>query len=124
MSANKIFNIQPAAITSTVATNILNCNVTAVTGPVGMTMTQPYLVVKHIRAVNNDTSSHNLYLYKGASLGAVATTALAQGQVIPANSAVDVYYGQLRLDAADFVTGSADVANKLVLFFDADIGVS
>jgi hypothetical protein len=121
VSANKVANIQPATLAAAAA-NILNAAITSLTGSTGITLSQPYLIVKHIRVVNNDTAAHTLNLYKGATGGSSATTALAVGQSIPANSAVDVYYGQLRLDSTDFISGFADVANKLVVFFDADIG--
>lgn len=123
MSANKVANIQPLALAAAAA-NVLNVAITSLAGPVGITLTQPYLIVKHIRVVNVDTSARLLSLFKGATGGSSATTALASLQSIPPNSAVDVYYGQLRMDSADFLTGFADVANKLVLYIDADIGLS
>lgn len=123
MSANKILNIQPA-ILSNAAANILNCNITSVAGPVGMTATQPYLLIKHIRAVNKDTAARTLTLYKGASGGSAAGTEFAfQGESIAANSHAD-WYGQARFDAADFLSGLADVANKVTLNIDAEIGFS
>lgn len=123
MSANKVANIQPLALAAAAA-NVLNVAITSLAGPVGITLTQPYLIVKHIRVVNVDTSARLLSLFKGATGGSSAVTALASLQSIPPNSAVDVYYGQLRLDSTDFLTGFGDVANKLILFIDADIGLS
>jgi len=124
MAANKILNIQPSALAAAAA-NILNCNVTAVTGPVGMTMTQPYLILKHIRLTNNDTAAHTVKLFKGATgASAVGTEfAYAGGVSIPAAQYVD-WYGQTRFDAADFLTGFADVASKVTINIDAEIGVS
>lgn len=123
MSANKVANIQPLALAAAAA-NVLNVAITSLAGPVGITLTQPYLIVKHIRVVNVDVAARVLSLFKGATGGSSAVTALASLQSIPPNSAVDVYYGQLRLDSTDFLTGFSDVANKLVLFIDADIGLS
>lgn len=121
MSANKVANIQPLALAAAAA-NILNAAITSLAGATGITLSQPYLIIKHIRVVNVDTSARLLSLFKGATGGSSATTALASLQSIPPNSAVDVYYGQLRLDSTDFLTGFGDVANKLILFIDADIG--
>lgn len=121
MSANKVANIQPLPLAAAAA-NILNAAITSLAGATGITLSQPYLIVKHIRVVNNDAAAHPLNLYKGATGGSSATTALAVAQSIPANSAVDVYYGQMRLDSTDFLSGFSDVANKLVLLIDADIG--
>ena len=121
MSANKVANILPLAL-SAAAANVLNAAITSLAGPVGITLTQPYLIIKHIKVVNVDTSARLLSLFKGATGGSSATTALASLQSIPPNTSVDIFYGQLRMDSTDFLTGFADVANKLILFIDADIG--
>jgi hypothetical protein len=123
MASNKVLNIEPIALGASAA-NILNPNITSLSGPVGFTMTQPYILITHIRVVNNDSSNHQATLYKGATGGSTATTAaIWSGTTIGANSYAD-WYGKLRLDAADFLTGFADSANKLVLNIDAEIGVS
>lgn len=117
---NKRLNIQPIAVTGSV-TNLLNCNVTAVTGPVGMTMTQPYLLIKHIRAINPTGSPVTLTLYKGGTGASASGTQYAfPGISIAANSFLD-YYSEDRFDAADFLTG---VGNGIVLNIAAEIGVS
>lgn len=123
MSQNKILNIPPVAL-GNAAANILNCAITSLAGPVGMTATQPYLIIKHIRAVNKDTSARTLTLYKGATGGSAAGTEWGfQGESIGANSHVD-WYGLARFDSADFLTGLADVANKITLNIEAEIGFS
>ena len=55
MAGNKILNVEPQYVASA-AGNLLNPNVTAVTGPVGFTMTQPYHVIKHVRITNKDSA--------------------------------------------------------------------
>jgi vacuolar-type H+-ATPase subunit B/Vma2 len=91
---------------------------------VGYTQTQPYIIIKHMRVVNNDASNHTIKLFKGATgASAVGTEVAFSGTTIGANSFSD-WYGQLRLDSADFLTGFADVANKLTLNIDAEIGIS
>ena len=52
MASNKTFKFGPVALTTTLTTNILNPNVTSLAGPVGFTMTQPYIILRHIRIVN------------------------------------------------------------------------
>lgn len=119
----KTLNIAPIALGASAA-NLLNCNVTSLAGPVGMTMSQPYLLITHIRFVNVDSSSHNFTLFKGATGGSTATTSvIGNGKVINANDVYD-WYGELRLDAADFLTGLADSANKIIMEVDAEIGIS
>lgn len=123
MASNKTLNIQPIAL-SAAAANILNPAITSLSGPVGFTMSQPYIIISHMRVVNNDASNHTIKLFKGATGGSAVGTELAwSGTVIGANSYAD-WYGKLRLDSADFLTGLADVANKLILNIDAEIGVS
>lgn len=123
MAQNKILNIEPVAL-SAAAANILNCAIGSLTGPVGYTQTQPYIIVKHVRAVNNDSAAHTAKLFKGASgAQAVGTEVIFAGTSIAANSYAD-WFGQMRLDSADFLTGLADVANKITLEIDAEIGLS
>jgi hypothetical protein len=125
MAANKILNIPPAFLPSA-AGNLLNVNITSLAGPVGFTMTQPYIVIKHIRLTNNDSGApHTAKLFKGATGGSAAGTefAFAGGVSIAASSYVD-WYGQARFDAADFLTGIADTASKVTINIDAEIGVA
>lgn len=119
----KTLNIAPIALGASAA-NILNCNVSSLSGPVGFTLSQPYLLISHIRFVNIDASAHNFTLFKGATGGSSATTAVVgSGKVIAANDVYD-WYGDLRLDSADFLTGLADSANKIIMEIDAEIGIS
>lgn len=123
MAANKILNIEPAYVANA-AGNLLNGNITSLSGPVGFTMTQPYIIVKHIRLSNNDASGHVVTLYKGATAGSTGGTEFAFDHVtVPANSYLD-WYGQARFDSADFLSGVADSASKITINIDAEIGVS
>ncbi len=124
MAANKIFRFGPVALTTTLTTNILNCNVTAVTGPVGFTMTQPYLVIRHMRAVNKTAGAVTVSLWLGATGGNVAGTELDwQGTSCGANSFLDSYE-ILRMDAADFMVGGSNTATAVSLLGQGEIGVS
>ena len=64
MAQNKIINIQPVALTTTLTTNILNTNVTSLAGPVGVTVSQPYLILRHIRILNKTGTAATFSLYK------------------------------------------------------------
>ena len=124
MAQNKILNIEPIALSASAA-NLLNSNIASLTGPVGFTMTQPYIIIKHMRIVNNDSVAHTAKLFKGATgASAVGTEFAFGGGVSIAGASYVDWYGQARFDAADFLTGLADTANKLTLNIDAEIGVS
>src|SRR5207248_7682823 len=103
MAANKTIRFGPVALSNTLTTNILNPNVTSLAGPVGFTMTQPYLVIRHIRIVNKTGSAATVSLWLGATgANAAGTEVIAQATSVAANSALD-WYGSLRLDATDFL---------------------
>jgi hypothetical protein len=120
---NKKLNIPPVAIPTT-AGNLLNCNVTSLSGPVGFTMTQPYLLIKWIRLINTTGAAITVSLYKGATGGSTAGTQLGVGATsIGANSYADIYPADARFDAADFLTGVAS-ATGVVANITGEIGVS
>lgn len=124
MPANKAFRFGPVALTNTLTTNILNPNVTSVAGPVGFTMTQPYLLLRHIRIVNKTAGAVTFSLWLGATgANAAGTEIIGVGQSIAANSAYD-WYGALRLDAADFLVGGSNTATALAIEGEGEIGVS
>jgi len=122
MAANKTIALGPVALTSALTTNIFNFNITSLAGPVGYTMTQPYVIIRHIRIVNKTGNSATFSLWKGATgANAAGTEVVGQGFPVPANSAYD-WYGILRMDVADFLVGGAGTATALTLTADAEIG--
>jgi hypothetical protein len=124
MASNKSFNFGPVALTTTLTTNILNPNVTSVAGPVGFTMSQPYIILRHIRIVNKTGSAASFSLWKGATGGnAAGTEVIGQGTLVPANSYVD-WYGIMRFDAADFLVGGAGTTLALSIQGEGELGVS
>lgn len=124
MASNKIFGFGPVAMSNTLTTNILNPNVTSVAGPVGFTMSQPYIVLRHIRIVNKTAGAVTFSLWKGGTGGNVAgTEVIGTALSIAANSAYD-WYGILRFDAADFLVGGASAATSLTIQGEGEIGVS
>jgi hypothetical protein len=121
MAANKILNVPPAYVPNA-AGNLLNPG--TATGGVGFTSTNPYIVLKHIRLSNKTAGAVSATLYVGATGGSAGGTEFAfAGVSIPANSFVD-WYGQKRLDSADFLTGIAGAASSIVIEIDAEIGIA
>ena len=121
---NRVFTVGPVALSSTLTTNIFNCNLTSVAGPVGFTLTQPYVIFNHIRIVNKTGNSVTFSLWKGATgANAAGTEVVGQGLAIPANTAFD-YYGRWRFDAADFLVGGAGTATALSIVLEGEIGFS
>ena len=124
MASNKVFNFGPVALTTTLTTNVLNPNITSVAGPVGFTMTQPYIVLRHIRIVNKTASAATFSLWKGATgANAAGTEVIGTGLSVAANSAFD-WYGVMRLDAADFLVGGSNTATALTIVGEGELGVS
>lgn len=123
MAGNKILNVPPAFVPAA-AGNLFNTGTSS--GAVGFTGTNPYAVMKHIRLTNNDAAApHTVKLFKGATGASAAGTefGFAGGVSIAAASYVD-WFGQHRFDAADFLTGIADVASKVTINIDAEIGIA
>jgi hypothetical protein len=124
MAANKILNIQPIALTATLTTNILNCGVTSMAGPVGLTVGQPYMIIRHIRISNKTGTSATFSLWKGLTgANTAGTEFIGTAIAVPANTGVD-YYGIWRFDSTDFLVGGAGTATALTLTADGEIGVS
>lgn len=120
---NKRFNFGPVALTTTLTTNILNPAVTSLAGPIGITLTQPYILIDHIRIVNKSASAVSFSLWKGATgANASGTEVIGTGYVVAANSAYDFYPRGLRLDAADFLVGGASAATSLTISGEGEIG--
>lgn len=121
---NKQFNFGPVALTNTLTTNILNPNITSLAGPVGFTMAQPVIYIRHIRVTNKTAGAVTFSLWKGATGANAAGTELAIGKSVPANDYVDLYFQSLRMDAADFLVGGASAATSLSISGEGEIGVS
>jgi hypothetical protein len=123
MAQNKKLNIQSIVVPTAVG-NILNCNVTSLAGPVGFTMTQPYLLLKWIRILNYAASATTVSLYKGATgVGVAGTQFGAPAYSIPANSYIDIYPADARFDSADLLTAVGSQVGA-VLNIAAEIGLS
>lgn len=124
MAQLKLLNIQPILLTTTITTNLLNCNVTSLAGPIGFTMTQPYLIIRRLTITNRTSTAATFTIYKGASATNAAGTELYLAVSVPANSQFVDPRG-LRLDSGDFLVGGSATASALILTLDpVEIGVS
>ena len=104
---NRAARFGPAAMATAVA-NLVNCTLTSNSGPVGISSPASlalYLIVTHIRLVNTAASAQTVSLFIGTTATSATAAAFAfNGYSIAANSYVD-WYGRVRLDAADYLTG-------------------
>lgn len=131
MASNKIIRLGPVALTTTTTTNIWNPP--ALTGGTPSNTSNAYFIIRHIRVVNKTASAAQVALWIGATgansagteavFGGVASGgALTRGVSVAAQSYVD-YYGQLRLDVADFLVGGSDTATALTITGEAELGI-
>lgn len=121
MASNKAFRFGPVALGTSVA-NILNPPTT--TGGVGAGTPNTFILLRHIRVVNRTTSAAVFSMYLGATgASASGTEVVGSGTSVAANSSVD-WYGALRVDAADFLTGNSGTASALVVTGEGEIGIA
>lgn len=121
---NRPLRVGPVALTATLGTNILNTSLSALAGPTGYTQTQPYAILTHIRIVNKSAVSANASLFIGATAGTAAGSEFGfSAYPIPGNSYVD-WYGRLRLESTDFLTGGASSVTALTFEAEGEIGLT
>lgn len=119
---NKVFRFGPVAMSNTLTTNILNPP--TATGGVNGGSSSQYIILKHIRIVNKTAGAVTFSLWLGATGGnSAGTEVIGTALSVAANSAYD-WYGQLRLDAADFLVGGASAATSLTIQGEGEIGVA
>jgi hypothetical protein len=124
MAQNKKIRFGPTAITNA-ASNMINCAITSLAGPVGYTQSQPYLLITHIHVLNKTAANHQVSMFIGATGGSAAGTEFLGGtKTVPANDSIDWYSGGLRLDSADFLTALADANTSLVFEAEGEIGTA
>src|ERR1700741_4960 len=113
MAANKLLRFGPVALSATLTTNIINTAISSLSGPVGYTQTQPYVILRHVRIVNKTGGAVPFSLYIGATgANAAGTEFIGTALSVPANSAFD-WYGSVRLDSGDFLVGGASAGTSL-----------
>ena len=123
MAANKVVHFGPVALTASVA-NILNPGTT--TGGTNMPANSGnlYFIVRHIRLVNKTSSAATISMYVGVTGGSAAGTEfLGTALSIAANSAYD-WYGMLRLDTTDFLTGLASAVTTITFEAEGEVGIN
>jgi hypothetical protein len=123
MAANKAIRIGPVAVAN-VAGNLINPPILSGGVNPPALSTASYLILKHIRVINKTAGAVNMSAFIGATGGSAAGTEFAWSATpVPANSYLD-WYGLLRLDIADFLTGLASAATSLVIEAEGEIGVA
>jgi hypothetical protein len=121
MASNKAFRFGPVAVSNAVA-NILSP--ATATGGVNAGASPQYIIMRHIRIVNKTAGAATFSGYIGATgASAAGTEFLGTALVIAANSAYD-WYGALRLDSTDFLTGAASALASLVIQGEGEVGVA
>jgi len=121
---NKTFRFGPVAVANAAA-NLLNGAVTSLAGPVGLTLTQPVIYIKHMRAVNKTGTAATVSTYIGATGGSAAGTEFMWNATsIAANSSIDFYPGGagVRLESTDFLTGAASAAATITIEGECEVG--
>jgi hypothetical protein len=121
---NRPLRVGPVALTATLSTNILNTAITSLSGPTGYVQTQPYAILTHVRIVNKSATQQTVSLYIGATGASAAGSEFAfNAYPVPANSYVD-WYGRVRLESTDFLTGGASAATSLTFQAEGEIGLT
>lgn len=120
--ADKAFRFGPVALTTTLTTNLLNP--AAATGGVNGGSSGQYIRLRHIRIVNKTGTAAAFSLWLGATGGnAAGTEVIGQGYSVAANSAFD-WYGDLRIDVADFLVGGSGTATALTIEGEGIVAVA
>lgn len=119
---NKKFRFGPIALTTTMTTNLLNPP--TATGGVNAGSSSQYILLRHLRIVNKTTSNATYSLWLGATgANAAGTEVIGTAMVVGANQSYD-WWGDLRIDAADFLVGGASANTTLTIQGDGEIGVA
>lgn len=122
MASNKTFRFGPIPLTADLTANLLNPPAAA--GGVNAGASPQYIVLRHLRVTSKIAGAASFSMWLGATGANVAgTEVVGQGQVVPANTSYD-WYGQMRIDAADFLVGGASAAGALTVSGEGEIGVA
>jgi hypothetical protein len=73
-----------------------------------------YDVIKHIHVTNRTASAANFSLFLGASGGSAAGTEIFDAVSISGGQSLE-WYGNIRMESTDFLTGISNAANALVI---------
>lgn len=122
MASNRLITVGPIALTTTLTTNILNTAVTSLAGPVGITLTQPIIILRHVRILNKTGAAATFSLWLGATgANTAGTEFIGVGQSVAAGAAYD-WYGLAQLTSTQFLVGGSNTATALTLQAEGEIG--
>lgn len=125
MSSKKIINVEAVALTTSLQ-NILNCALGSLTGPVGFTMTQPYLLILHCRAMNKLGTAALVTCYKGSNNTdqTAGKECMFSATSVAANDFADYDGPGQRFDSGDFLNAIASANSAITLTLEVEIGIS
>src|SRR5439155_8979209 len=122
MAQTRTFRPGPTLLTPTLTANTLSPPVGS--GGVGVTATNQYMILRHIRIVNRSATAATFSLWLGATgANTAGTEVLDTGGTIAGNSFFE-WFGLMRLDAADFLVGGSNTASALVILIEGELGVA
>ena len=123
MPANKVETFGPVALSNAYTTNILAPAVAGASA-VGYTATATVIFLKHLRIANKTGAAATCRLYKGATGANTSGTEVVFDLTVAANSYVDLYFQNLRLEGAGgFLVGGASALTTLVLTGEGEVGL-
>lgn len=124
MTQNRIFNFSSALVLTT-PTDILNGAITSLAGPVGVTLTQPYIILTRVRVINKHATLTAAYsLFIGATGGSAAGTEFMRAPRTVALNDFDEWVGRRRMSSTQFLSGFSTVAAALTIEGDFEVGFS
>src|SRR6266446_7457335 len=114
MAANKSIRLGPVAVANAVGNLFNPPTLAGGVNPPALSLAA-YYILRHIRLVNKTAGAVTFSGYIGATGGSAAGSEFLGNLLsVPANSYID-WYGAVRLDTADFLTGVASVAAALTI---------
>lgn len=123
MSANKIRRFGPIALSTTIA-DLLSPPVLDLTDSVGITETDTYILIRHLRFTNKSASPVSYTLYIGLSEEEVDGTEFAgAAKMIDGNGSDDYFSPGTRLEVGQFLTGKASSAAAITVSGEIEIGI-
>lgn len=122
MASNRLMTIGPVALTTTLTTNILNLGVTSLAGPVGITLTQPIIILRHVRIVNKTGTAATFSLWLGLTGANTAGTEFIGTATSVAAASYYDWYGMAQLVSTQFIVGGSATATALTFQAEGEVG--
>jgi hypothetical protein len=119
---NRKMKVGPVALSATLTTNILNP--AAAGSGTGYTPTASYILLHHILILNKTNAAASFSLWLGATgANAAGTEVIGTARSVAPNDVVE-WFGELRLDAADFLVGGASAGATLTFEAEGEVGLA